>query len=118
VGRDHHGPRVCRRRLLFNANAFGAQFREYGFVVYQLAQDGQRFLFCGFQRQRDGVSHSKTHAQMFRPNYFHASSISTVQTALRRRNGSFVQQKNPGGESGSRHPQQPSMATPGRLIIG
>jgi len=30
----------------------------------------------------------------------------------------LVQQKNPGGESGPRRPQQPSMATPGRLIIG
>ena len=29
----------------------------------------------------------------------------------------LVQQKDPGGENGSRHPQQPSVATPGRLII-
>jgi len=30
----------------------------------------------------------------------------------------LVQQKDPGGENGSRHPQQPAVATPGHLIIG
>ena len=77
VRRDHHRPRVRRRRLLFNANASRAQFRQHGFVVDQVAQDGQRFAFRGFQRQRNGVLHPKTHSQMFRANDFHINFVIT-----------------------------------------
>ena len=44
----------------------------------EVAQDGQRLVLCGFERQRNGVLDPKTHAQMFGPDDFHISNPASV----------------------------------------
>ena len=41
-------------------------------------------VFRGLQRQRDGVLHPETHAQMFGPNDFHNSPAAAAQAGDRR----------------------------------
>jgi hypothetical protein len=42
----------------------------------EVAQDRERLVLCGVQRQSDGIAHAKAHAQMFGPNDFHGASNS------------------------------------------
>jgi hypothetical protein len=41
--------------LPFKPDSLGAQFRQHGFVVDQIAQNRERLAFGGFNRQRNGV---------------------------------------------------------------
>ena len=62
---DHHRGRGHIGGRSSNADAVRPQFGQHGFVVDQVAQDGQRLPPRRGQRQGDGVSDAKTHAQMF-----------------------------------------------------
>ena len=62
---DHHRLRFHFGRLLLDGDAPGAQLGEHGFVVDQVAEDGERSRFGLRGRQRDGVPDAEAHAQMF-----------------------------------------------------
>ena len=55
----------------------GAQVGQHGFVVDEIAQDGQRLTSCGICGKGDCIPHSKTHPQMFSSNDLHTSLCTT-----------------------------------------
>ena len=68
---DHHQRRGHGGRLAPKLDALRPQPGQHGFVVDQVAEDGQRLVGRFLHGQRDGVTNAKAHAKIFSAENFH-----------------------------------------------
>src|SRR5207302_2278650 len=68
---DHQGVRRHLRDIVGHDDAPGRESAEYGRIVDQVTEDGERAGFGAGEGQRDRVAHAEAHAQMRRPDDSH-----------------------------------------------